>query len=305
MNTTSDQQNLVVTTFTDPVCTWCWGSEPIFRKLETHYPGRIVIRPVMGGLVKDARNLSDPANGIGSTDLETFNRQVGAHWVEASERHGMPVDGPNFHLFSNAYPSTYPQNIAYEAAKLTDPQRADLFLYNVRAASAAEARLTNREDVLLTIADESGIDVGAFIGHLEDGSAEKAFRDDLALCQHVGASGFPTFLVRYGTSQIVLNGYRTYETFASLASRLSNKELVETEVNATPDALLSYMDNHPRMAAEEVRQAFDLGTIEAVDELVNPLIDAGLLERQYAGNGWFVRLPSQGGACNLTTGTCL
>jgi predicted DsbA family dithiol-disulfide isomerase len=30
--------------FTDPVCTWCWGSEPILRKLETYYGGAIASR---------------------------------------------------------------------------------------------------------------------------------------------------------------------------------------------------------------------------------------------------------------------
>jgi protein-disulfide isomerase-like protein with CxxC motif len=42
--------------FTDPVCTWCWGSEPILRKLETHYEDQIRLCFVMGGLVKDIRD---------------------------------------------------------------------------------------------------------------------------------------------------------------------------------------------------------------------------------------------------------
>ena len=36
--------------FTDPVCTWCWGSEPKVRKLETVYGDRIRVRYVMGAL---------------------------------------------------------------------------------------------------------------------------------------------------------------------------------------------------------------------------------------------------------------
>ena len=36
--------------FTDPACTWCWGSEPILRKLQYRYKEQIKILFVMGGL---------------------------------------------------------------------------------------------------------------------------------------------------------------------------------------------------------------------------------------------------------------
>ena len=39
--------------FTDPVCTWCWGSEPVLRKLETRFGEQVKISFVMAGLVKD------------------------------------------------------------------------------------------------------------------------------------------------------------------------------------------------------------------------------------------------------------
>ena len=50
--------NLV--SFTDPYCTWCWGSEPILRKIEEVYGEQVSISFVMGGLVEDIRNFSDP-----------------------------------------------------------------------------------------------------------------------------------------------------------------------------------------------------------------------------------------------------
>lgn len=40
----NSQDKIIITSFTDPVCTWCWGTEPIFRKLETHFPGQIEFR---------------------------------------------------------------------------------------------------------------------------------------------------------------------------------------------------------------------------------------------------------------------
>lgn len=29
--------------FTDPVCSWCWGSEPLIKQLETSYDGNIKV----------------------------------------------------------------------------------------------------------------------------------------------------------------------------------------------------------------------------------------------------------------------
>lgn len=300
----NSQDKIIITNFTDPVCTWCWGTEPIFRKLETHFPGLIEFRYVMGGLVEDVHKMYDPANGIGSSDVGAFNRQVASHWVEASNRHGMPVDSERFELFSEEYPSTYPQNIAYKAAQMSDPYKADLFLYNLRVAAAAEARLISHEDVLVSIASETGMDIGAFLTHLYDGTAERAFNADRGLMAGLGVHGFPTFLVKYNSAQYMLRGYNNYETFVAVISSATQGAVKPIDVEASEDNLLSFMEAHPRMAAEEIRQAFDFKTTEDVRSFVAPMVESGELEIQEAGNGWFVRRVSQGMTCDLATGIC-
>ena len=42
MNTPSDKM-IEIIEFTDPVCTWCWGSEPVLRKLETRFGEQVKI----------------------------------------------------------------------------------------------------------------------------------------------------------------------------------------------------------------------------------------------------------------------
>ena len=158
---------ILIKCFTDPICTWCWGSEPILRKLETHFAHQIQFEHIMGGLVDDIKGFMDEGNGIGGSSAAEFNRQVAEHWLEASAKHKMPVNSSDFDLFSDEYPSTFPQNIAYKAAQLSDESKADLFLYNLRLASAAEARKSNRPEVLLEIAAESQLDVEKFATHLK------------------------------------------------------------------------------------------------------------------------------------------
>ena len=300
----NSQDRIIITNFTDPVCTWCWGTEPIFRKLETHFPGKIEFRYVMGGLVENVHKMYDHANGIGSSDIGEFNRQVASHWKEASNRHGMPVDAEHFKLFSEEYPSTYPQNIAYKAAQMSDPDKADLFLYNLRAAAAAEARLVSHEDVLVSIASETGMDIGAFLTHLHDGTAARAFNGDLGLMAGLGVHGFPTFLVKYNSAQYMLRGYNSYETFTAVINSATQGAVKPEDVKPSEGNLLSFMETHPRMAAEEIRQAFDFTAIEDVWGFMAPMVENGKLEIQEAGNGWFVRRITQSMTCDLTTGIC-
>ena len=216
----NDQSSLEILAFTDPVCTWCWGSEPVLRKLETWYGDAVRIRYVMGGLVEDIRAFYDRANAIGG-DPESSNVQIARHWLEASERHGMPVRIEGFRLFTAETVSTYPQNIAFKAADLTHPGLAARYLRRMREASAAEARATGRQEVLIELASDVGLDLAAFIGHLNDGSAEAAFREDLKTTRRYGARGFPTFVFRYGGRETMLRGYQRFPAMQAVIEALS------------------------------------------------------------------------------------
>jgi len=101
-----------ITQFTDPTCTWRWGSEPIFRHLETAYGEQVRFRFVVGGLIEDFESFYDPANDISDPG------DVAPHWLEASEHHGMPVDTAIFE--SDPAQSTYPVSVAFVAARTQD-----------------------------------------------------------------------------------------------------------------------------------------------------------------------------------------
>ncbi len=296
--------------FTDPVCTWCWGSEPVLRALEWRYGADLSIDYVMGGLVKDIREFFDPYHGIGG-DPERSNAAIARHWVEASERHGMPVRSEGFRLFSADTVSTYPQNIAYKAAHIATPARADAFLRRMREATAAEARETGRREVLVELASECGVDLARFLAALDDGSAEEAFRGDLELTRRYGVRGFPTFLFRHDGREMLVRGYQSLESMEAVIASLSGGAIrpaarvapAEPRGDAPADAeIMQFLARFGRAAPVEL--ALALGRPRAAIDLdLARLESSGEIRRTAAGNGHFVE-PARAAMCDPVTGLC-
>lgn len=187
--------------------------EPIFRKLELSYPDTVEIRYVMGGLVKDFREMADPHARVQSDDKDYFNRQVAKLWEEASMRHGMPVKSEGFALFSKEYPSTYPQNIAYKEAQMADSKKADFFLYLMRTGASSGGLIISKEEIQRELIKEAGIDENLFLKYLKDGSAEAGFERDLQTMRKFGVRGFPSFIFEYKGVNYALHGFTSFGVF--------------------------------------------------------------------------------------------
>jgi putative protein-disulfide isomerase len=301
MNTTENKM-IEITEFTDPVCTWCWGSEPVLRKLETRFGEQVMIGYIMGGLVQDITSFYDSNNDIGG-DPDRSNRNIARHWVDASSRHGMPVRSEGFKLFSREHPSTYPQNIAYKAAQIQDQELANKFLRRIREASAAEARQTNTTEVLLELASEVGLDIARFLDDFTHGSAQRAFEQDLAITAKYGARGFPSFLLKYGEKEMVIRGYKRYEEFKALIGHLSGGEIQERPVPANEEAIMTFISRHGSVAPVEIQMTFDL-TNDGLKTVIDSLLHKQLIRKREAGNGYFISPKVSSAACDPATGVC-
>jgi putative protein-disulfide isomerase len=302
MNTSIDKM-IEIIEFTDPVCTWCWGSEPVLRKLETRFGEQIKISYIMGGLVQDITSFYDSYNDIGG-DPDRSNRNIAKHWVDASARHGMPVRSEGFKLFSKEHPSTYPQNIAYKAAQMQDLTLANKFLRRIREASAAEARQTNKTEILLELVSEVGLDIARFLDDFTHGSAQKAFEQDLAITSKYGARGFPSFLLRYGEKEMVIRGYKRYEEFRALIGHLSGGEIQERPISSDEGSIMAFITRYGSVAPIEIQMTFDLSNDE-LKTVINSLLNKQLIQKREAGNGYFISPKTSAAACDPATGVCL
>ncbi len=298
-----DTKILEIIQFTDPVCTWCWGSEPVLRTLETRFGSQLKISYVMGGLVKDITAFYDHYNDIGG-DPEHSNKNIAKHWVDASNRHGMPVKVEGFKLFSKEQVSTYPQNIAYKAAQFQDEIKANRFLRRIREASAAEAQQTNVTEVLVELASEIGLDIARFLDDFTNGKAQKAFEEDLYTTSQFKANGFPSFLLKYGENTMLLRGYQNYSNFNAVIKHLTKGEIQEVKQLPTEDNILQFIEKYGTVAPVEIKMTFDLTDIE-FEKIQNLLSGKQLIIKKEAGNGYFISLKSNPMSCDSETGACM
>jgi predicted DsbA family dithiol-disulfide isomerase len=258
---------------------------------------------IMGGLVKDITAFYDNYNNIGG-DPEGSNKSIANHWVEASERHGMPVKIEGFKLFTKEQPSTYPQNIAYKAAQIQDEVLANRFLRRIREASAAEAQQTNLTEVLVELASEVGLDISRFLDDFTSGKAKAAFEEDLYTTAQFRAHGFPTFLIRYGEKSTLLRGYQNYNNFKAVINQVTNGEIKEDKVMPTEENVLEFINKYSSLAPVEIKMAFDLSNVE-FEKLQNSLLEKQLITKREAGNGYFLSPKSNPMACDSNTRSCM
>lgn len=280
--------SITLTQYTDPNCTWSWGSEPIMRRVEARYGDQLRIEFVMGGLIEDFDEFYDAANDISEP------HEVAPHWEAAAEKHGMPVDAG---IWDEDPPtSTYPASIATEAAGLQDERLGLRYLRRVREVAATERRNVERRDVLIPIADAVGVDVGRFVDALDDGRAEAAFEDDLRNARNRGVRGFPTFRIEAGDEATMLGGYRSFDRLESalieLEPALERRELPPVE---------AFVRTYGYVATREVAEVYEWSPGKA-EQVLGGLAANGAVHPVDRGNGTFWTPVDGGSSDRLGTG---
>lgn len=213
--------DLEIVYFTDPFCSWCWATEPALLALRERHRGRVAIRNVMGGLVRDMSDFHDVANGIRTT------AEVAPHWREVAERSGQPIDERLMLDITDPRWSTWPACVAVKAAALQGRDVGDRFLRRLRRAALTERAQAQRPDVQLRLAaDVAGLDVARLEADLTSAAAAEAFRRDRAECAAYGASGFPTLLFRLAGSTaaddgFLVGGHRSLDLYERVVDELA------------------------------------------------------------------------------------
>src|SRR6058998_517639 len=98
-----------VVEYTDPYSVWCWGCEPVVRRLEYLYPGRVNLEVKMGGLFEDFGPMR-----------QYWTRMSGGRWKESVQgflsavaaQHRMPTNTERMMEGLDDFESTWPACVA-------------------------------------------------------------------------------------------------------------------------------------------------------------------------------------------------
>src|SRR3954447_12534803 len=149
--------------YTDPACSWSWGSEPKLRRLMWEFGDQLRFSWVMGGL----------ARSYGSKHY--WEQTV--EWVDVAGESGMPVDA---RLWSqNPIDSTYPACQAVKAAAEQGSEAAYRYLRRLREGLMTERRKLDHTEALVGEAGPAGLDVDRFRIDLASNAITEAFAADL------------------------------------------------------------------------------------------------------------------------------
>ena len=213
--------------YTDPGCSWAWGSEPKLRLLRWRHGERLRWRRVLGGLVGDMGNYLDgfdPARAAAG-----FSR----YWAHVGATTGMPYPAD----LAWMYRSTEPACLAAKAAELQGVDVAERVLRRLREATfvfgtppdtqdriRAAVRRVPGLDLERLVADSSSAHVRAafhadweearapngFVLNLEDeGEGSGRAKESEGHTRYV----FPTVIFRGPAGERTVAGWKVYERY--------------------------------------------------------------------------------------------
>jgi putative protein-disulfide isomerase len=167
----------------DPMCSWCYGFGPqLSVLLEREAP--IELRIVMGGLRAYNKRVMDAAMKMSTRD----------HWQHVHEASGLPFSEALFARDDFIY-DTEPACRGVVTVRAQASGRALDYFHAVQKAFYAEGRDVTQADVLADCAVELGVPRDTFLTTFHSDGMKEATRQDFALTQRLGVTGFPTLLM--------------------------------------------------------------------------------------------------------------
>lgn len=281
---------IIISTFTDPMMGLSYECEPIFRKLETHFANHIEFRYIMSGLVRNVADFMTPEERSlpVKTGIEKYNRRLARIYESEESITGMPMNMSAFHLFDAAHRSSAPLNIAYKTAQVARPDKADIFLYNLRYATIAEGKQTTKREEILQVVRDTGIDEEKFLYYYDNGNAEKAFKKDKEFGRSLGIYSLPAYLLQFEDKVLMIQKLIGFEAFAEAIAKLTDHRIIPAAPEVSTEALHQLLQKHPLISPIEICAAFNLKTETELQRLLRPLLTAREADIREVKTGYFI-----------------
>ncbi|WP_426358393.1 DsbA family protein [Pseudocolwellia sp. HL-MZ19] len=176
----------------DPMCSWCWGFEPVRSRLFNSIDSSVSIKRFVGGLAPDS---NEPM----PQDLQNMLKDT---WRRIEQN--IPGTVFNFDFWTKCQPrrSTYPSNRAIIAARQQGVEYDEQMTHLIQSAYYSQAKNPSDESLLIELASElsktSNFNCEQFINDLGSKEVQALFEQELDYTRSLGVNGFPSLVYQSG-----------------------------------------------------------------------------------------------------------
>lgn len=200
--------------FIDPLCPECWSLEPYLKKLSIEYGRFFTIRPIISGKLT-------------ALNIEKFEtpKNLAKNWEKTANRTGMSCDGDLW--YENPIASPWLTALAIKAAELQGRKAGIRFLRKLQEVLFLDKQDISNEDVLLSCADQSKLDLNEFKRDLRSDTAKRALQCDLKLTREMEVDQIPTIVLFNQLEDqdgIKITGLYPYSVYVDVLSESLQKQ---------------------------------------------------------------------------------
>ncbi len=197
----------------DPMCSWCWGYRPTWKRLEQILPDKVCVQYVLGGLAPDT-------NAPMSLELQYT---IQGYWRKIHSELSAEF---NFEFWKKCKPrrSTYQACRAVIAAK---QQRHELeMIESIQRAYYLRAMNPSDSITLVLLAKELGLDENQFVTDLISIQTEKELQQQIQFVRAAPTKGFPALLLNLRNNLIPMEvNYTNAEETLTLIDKCISTEM--------------------------------------------------------------------------------
>jgi putative protein-disulfide isomerase len=190
----------------DPMCSWCWGFEPVMSSLVANLPDTIKVSLLLGGL---------RAEGDQEWDDE-FKEFLRHHWKNVQERTGQSFNLALLEKEDFDY-NTEPSCRAVVTMRELDKTKQFTFFKALQEAFYLRGEDITQDEVIVKIAEDEGVDKEAFLRTFLSAGMKEKTKTDIYKSRSMGANVFPSVVIIDDEGHLcVVKGYKDYEEIKKL-----------------------------------------------------------------------------------------
>jgi len=185
----------------DPMCSWCWGFEPVLQELRQNLPQDTDLSICMGGL----RSNGDQA---WTAEFRSFLKE---HWTQVQLKTGQEFNLDFLNRSEFQY-DTEPACRAVVSIRNMDKTKVFDYMYALQKAFYQDMQDITCTKILSTIAEENGVNKKTFLELFNSQRIKEETQADKYKARSMGANAFPSLVFIDEEGHLyVLKGYKDFQ----------------------------------------------------------------------------------------------